>query len=77
MEEVMELFKKYGPIMSIYENDGEYIAFPETDKTEPLAVFYDKKLGQYTELYFYQDVDNTIPEAVENGSLIYGKELEF
>lgn len=75
--EALEIFKKYKPIKSIYETENELICFPKTDRTEPLAVFYDKSLGQYTELYYFQDSNNAIPDAVEYGKLIYGEELKF
>lgn len=75
--EALELFKDYAPIMSIYESEDEYICFPLRDKLEPLAVFYDKKLGQYETMFFYEDADNTIPDAVEGARLVYGKEMEF
>lgn len=76
MEEIINLFKEYTPIMSIYENDSEYICFPKVwNGEEPLAVYYDKNLKQYQRVFFYEE--NNIPEDVESSNLIYGKELEF
>ncbi len=74
MEEVKKIFNKYEPIKSIYENDTEYICIPE-NKDEPLAVYYDKKMKNYAEVYFYQE--NTIPDDIDNSELIYGEELDF
>lgn len=71
---VEELFKQYAPIRSIYDTGDEYICFPETD-TEPLAVYYDKKLNDYKEVYFFQD--NTIIQDIEAAKLVYGEELDF
>ena len=75
--EVLKLFEKYAPIMSIYETADEYICFPERKYAEPLAVFYDKNLKQYKEVFFYEDRNNSIVDAVENGVHIYGEELDF
>lgn len=77
MEEVTKLFKEYEPIRSIYETEDEYICVPERKDAEPLAVFYDKKLGQYETKFFYEDKDNSIVDAIENGTLIYGQPMNY
>ena len=76
MEEVMEIFKIYEPIRSIYETETDYICIPKTN-TEPLAVYYDKKLGDYKEIYFYQDMKGNIVKDLELANKIYGEELDF
>lgn len=75
--EPLEIFKELAPIKSIYETADEYICIPERGRAEPLAVFYDKSLKQYTTMFFYEDNNNTIPDAIENGTLVYGEELSF
>ncbi len=75
--EAIEIFKEYAPIMSIYETAEEYICIPERKDAEPLAIFYDKSLKQYETLFFYEDSNNTIANAITDGVLIYGKELSF
>ena len=77
MEEVNKLFTDYEPIMSIYETDDEYICIPERKDAEPLAVFYDKTLGQYAVKFYFEDTDNSIADTIENGRLIYGKHLNY
>lgn len=73
INEAMVIFQLYKPIKAIYENESEYICIPDTD-TEPLSVFYDKTLGNYKELYWYEyDPSNDI----ESSNLIYGEELSF
>ena len=37
---------------------------PDT-KTEPLVVYYDKKLGDYKEVYFFQDMKGNIIIPIE------------
>ncbi len=75
--EPLEIFKNYRPIKSIYETADEYICIPDRGRAEPLAVFYDKKLKQYETMFFYEDNDNSIPNAIENGTLVYGEKLNF
>lgn len=75
--EVAKLFEQYAPIMSIYETADEYVCIPERKDAEPLAVFYDKSLKQYDIMFFYEDMDNTIANAIEDGVLVYGKEFSF
>ena len=75
--EALKLFKDYEPIRSIYETEDEYICVPEREKAEPLVIFYDKKLGQYETKFFYEDKDNSISDAIENGTLIYGQPMNY
>lgn len=73
MEEVIELFKDYKPIKSIYENEEYYIAFPQTD-LEPLAVYYNKEFKEFKEIYFYE---KDVSEDIINSTLIYGTPLIY
>ena len=77
MEEVIALFEQYAPIMSIYETADEYVCIPERKDAEPIAVFYDKSLKQYDTMFFYEDDNNTIADAIEDGTLVYGKEFSL
>lgn len=77
MEEVTALFEQYAPIMCIYETADEYVCIPERKDAEPIAVFYDKSLKQYDTMFFYEDMNNTIANAIEDGVLVYGKEFSF
>lgn len=77
MEEVIEIFKDYKPIKCVYENENDFICIPETGKSEPLAVYYDKKLGSYKEVYFFQDMRGNIVEDIETSNLVYGKPMNY
>lgn len=73
--EALEIFEEYKPIKAIYENDSEYICIPETPEGgEPITVFYNKLLGKYDRLFWYEysPVDD-----IETSELIYGEPLDF
>lgn len=72
---VEKLFEKYKPIKAIYETSTEYICFPETKNLEPLAVYYDKNLKSFNEVYFFQK--NTIAEDIEDAELVFGHFVNF
>ena len=71
---MLAFYMKYNPLKAVYENENEYICFPQTNG-EPLAVFRNKKGNSFEELFYYNDDTNRIRNAVKDAYLVYGQDF--